>query len=63
MPLPGLPGSDEFMSAYQAALAGVESKLEIGAGRGNAPDFVEVSEASIAVDDAMRHQRCLQPVC
>ena len=32
-PLPGLPGSDEFMSAYRAALAGVEIKLEIGAGR------------------------------
>lgn len=33
VPLPGLPGSEEFMTAYQAALAGVESKLEIGAGR------------------------------
>jgi integrase/recombinase XerD len=33
VPLPGLPGSEEFMAAYQAALAGVESKLEIGASR------------------------------
>jgi hypothetical protein len=24
---------------------------------GDAPDFVEVGEAGIAVDDAMRHQR------
>ena len=30
--------------------------------RGNAPDFVEVGEAGIAVDDAMRHQRCVQVV-
>ena len=33
VPLPGLPGSEGFMAAYQAALAGVENKLEIGAGR------------------------------
>lgn len=33
IPLLGLPGSDEFMAAYQEALAGVESKLEIGASR------------------------------
>ena len=31
-PLPGLPGSAEFMEAYQAALAGVP-RPEIGAGR------------------------------
>ena len=30
---------------------------------GDAPDFVEVGEVGIAVDDAMRHQRCLQLVC
>jgi hypothetical protein len=29
---------------------------------GDAPDFVEVGEAGIAVDDAMRHQNCLQLV-
>ena len=29
----------------------------------DAPDFVEVGEAGIAVDDAMRHRRCLQLVC
>jgi hypothetical protein len=28
----------------------------------DAPDFVEVGEAGIAVDDAMRHQHCLQLV-
>jgi integrase len=32
IPLPGLPGSDEFMSAYRAALAGVETH-QIGAAR------------------------------
>ena len=32
IPLPGLPGSAEFMEAYQAALAGVP-RPEIGAGR------------------------------
>jgi integrase len=32
VPLPGVPGSDEFMEAYQAALAGAP-KIEIGAGR------------------------------
>ena len=29
---------------------------------GDAPHFVEVGEAGIAVDDAMRRQRCLQLV-
>jgi integrase len=34
MPLPGLPGSPEFMDAYAAALNAVsEAKLDIGAGR------------------------------
>jgi hypothetical protein len=31
--LPGLPGSDEFMTAYQLALAGLSARREIGAGR------------------------------
>jgi integrase len=31
--LPGLPGSDEFMTAYQLALAGLSAQKEIGAGR------------------------------
>jgi hypothetical protein len=30
---------------------------------GNAPDFVEVGEASIAVDHAMRHQLSVQRSC
>ena len=42
VPLPGLPGSDEFMSTYQAALAGVEIKLEIGARR-TAPGTVNAA--------------------
>jgi integrase len=33
IPLPGLPGSDEFLQAYQAALAGEAPKGEIGASR------------------------------
>ncbi len=33
IPLPGLPGSDEFMAAYQAALASVILPREIGASR------------------------------
>jgi integrase len=31
--LPGTPGSDEFMAAYQLALAGQPARIEIGAGR------------------------------
>jgi integrase len=31
--LPGMPGSDEFMTAYQLALAGQPPRVEIGAGR------------------------------
>jgi len=27
-PLPGLPGSDAFMVAYQAALAGIQSEIK-----------------------------------
>jgi integrase len=30
--------------------------------KGDAPDFVEVGEAGIAVEDSMRHLRCLQLV-
>src|SRR6266513_3100092 len=34
VPLPGLPGSAEFMEAYQAALSGETTpRIEIGAGR------------------------------
>jgi hypothetical protein len=32
IPLPGLPGSDEFMAAYQAAVAAMPKPMEIGAG-------------------------------
>ena len=31
--LPGIPGSDEFMTAYQLALVGQPQRIEIGAGR------------------------------
>jgi integrase len=31
--LPGVPGSDEFMTAYQLTLAGQPPRIEIGAGR------------------------------
>jgi site-specific recombinase XerC len=33
IPLPGLPGSDEFMAAYQAALAAMPNPVEIGASK------------------------------
>jgi hypothetical protein len=33
IPLPGLPGSAEFMEAYQAALAGVSAPNAVGASR------------------------------
>jgi integrase len=33
VPLPGLPGSDEFMKAYRAALSGEPEPIEIGASR------------------------------
>jgi hypothetical protein len=36
--------------------------LMLTAGKGDAPDFVEVGEAGIAVDDAMRRQRRVQLV-
>lgn len=33
IPLPGMPGSTEFMQAYQAALAGVTAPRDIGTSR------------------------------
>jgi integrase len=33
IPLPGVPGSAEFMQAYEAALAGAPEKVEVGARR------------------------------
>jgi integrase len=46
VPLPGLPGSAEFMEAYQAALAGDTAPwLEIGAGRSK-PGSVAAAVAS-----------------
>src|SRR5262249_18868353 len=42
VPLPGLPGSEEFMAAYQAALAGVETKQGVGANR-NRPGTVDAA--------------------
>src|SRR5688572_29808456 len=34
IPLPGVPGSEEFMAAYHAALAGMpDERIEIGASR------------------------------
>jgi integrase len=33
VPLPGAPGSDEFMTAYQLALAGQSPRVQVGAGR------------------------------
>ena len=33
VPLPGAPGSDEFMTVYQLALAGQSPRVQVGAGR------------------------------
>ena len=37
MPLPGLPGSEEFMAAYAAALGGLPHVRSVPAGRCPAP--------------------------
>src|SRR5262249_28781910 len=39
-----------------------QQQTESGDVRRDAPDFVEVGEAGVAVSDAMRHQRCVQLV-
>jgi hypothetical protein len=33
VPLPGLPGSAEFMQAYEAALAGIPQQVQVGTRR------------------------------
>ena|SRR6516162_315621 len=39
MPLPGLPGSEEFMAAYAAALAGLPHLRSVRVGRCPAPSM------------------------
>src|SRR5262245_15833358 len=43
-------------------LKGPALSVECDQRPGDAPDFVEVGEAGVAVRDAMRHQRCVQLV-
>jgi len=45
-----------------AVIERVERKDMPPAARGDAPDFVEVGEAGIAMDDAMRRKRRVQLV-
>jgi hypothetical protein len=55
---------NEGLRAFRDELAAdslASKRVEVGI-VGDAPDFVEVGEASIAVDDAMRRLRCLQLV-
>jgi hypothetical protein len=49
-------GEDEIGVRY------FQSKVYRLKGKGGYPEFVEVDQAGIAVDDAMRRQRSLQPV-
>jgi integrase len=51
--LPGVPGSDEFMAAYQAALAADVPPSDIGAQR-NAPGTVAALVAAYAASDTFR---------
>src|SRR4249920_213794 len=48
--LPGIPGIDEFMTAYQEALAGQVPRIEIGAGR-TKPGSIDALIASYLVSD------------
>jgi integrase len=56
IPLPGLPGSEEFMAAYAAALAGLPEaeKAEIGAKR-TAPGTIDALVVSYYRSDAWLH--------
>jgi integrase len=51
VPLPGLPGSAEFMAAYHAALAGEGPRVEIGASRSH-PGTVSAAVAAYYGDNS-----------
>jgi integrase len=51
VPLPGAPGSEEFMAAYQAALAGHEIRQQIGARR-SAAGTVGAAVAAYYLDNS-----------
>jgi hypothetical protein len=51
--LPGLPGSEEFMAAYQDALAGQLPRIEIGASRSK-PGSLDALIASYLVSDTFK---------
>ena len=55
MKLPGLPGSAEFMAAYQAALTASSPRSDIGAER-NAPGTVAALVALYANSSQFRHE-------
>ena len=50
IPLLGIPGGDEFMAAYQNALAGEVPRIEIGAGRSK-PGSMDALIASYLVSE------------
>jgi hypothetical protein len=61
VPLPGLPRSPAFMSAYEAAMAGDAPRLEIGGGRkaGTVAALVSayyVSESYLSHKPSTRHR-------
>jgi site-specific recombinase XerD len=51
VPLPGLPGSEEFMAAYQLALAAQPAAMEIGASR-TQPGTIDALVVSYFASDA-----------
>src|SRR5262249_38942236 len=56
------PVACELTLSNPSAFSSGEEQTPLAYWRGDAPDFVEVGEAGVAVRDAMRHQRCVQLV-
>ena len=56
VPLPGLPGSEEFMAAYQTALSGLpdQDRAELGASR-TEPGSINALVVSYYKSDEWRH--------
>jgi hypothetical protein len=55
IPLPGLPGSQEFMAAYAAALAGIPDQAKIGASR-TLPGTINALVVSYFKSDEWQHE-------
>src|SRR6201999_954443 len=52
IPLPELPGSEEFMAAYQAALAGIDVAIAIGEKRTKPGTVMCVARVKLCVSPA-----------